>query len=95
MAGHPFTWESVYASRDTVAGDDWRLPRHLDLPVVQRALRETREGRAMAQFARFLVAEVDSTDRAGGVTVYLLDARYARSGRDTWAVLSVRMDRRR
>ena len=95
MAGHPFTWESVYASRDTVAGDDWRLPRHLDLPVVQRALRETREGQAMAQFARFLVAEVDSTDRVGGVTVYLLDARYARSGRDTWAVLSVRMDRRR
>lgn len=80
----------MYASRDTVAGDDWRVARHLDLPVVQRALRETRAGRAMAQFARFLAAEVDATD--GRVTVYLRDARYARAGRNTWAVFSVRME---
>lgn len=90
VVGQPFTWAPVYASRDTVAGDDWRRARHLDLRVVQRALRDTREGRAMAQFARFLIAEVDST--GNGVTVYLLDARYARSSRETWGVRSVRME---
>jgi membrane-bound metal-dependent hydrolase YbcI (DUF457 family) len=90
--GWPFTWEPIYASRDTVAGDDWRLPRHLDVPAVQRALRDTREGRAMAQFARFLLAEVDSSGDA--VTVYLRDARYARVGRDGWAVVTVRLHSR-
>jgi membrane-bound metal-dependent hydrolase YbcI (DUF457 family) len=91
-AGWPFTWEPIYASRDTVAGHDWRLPRHLDAPAVQRALGDTREGRAMAQFARFLLADVDSS--GDGVTVYLRDARYARVGRDGWAVVSVRLDPR-
>ncbi len=81
--GQPFTWEAVYAGADTVAGDDWRLPRNLRSPAVARALRETREGRAMAQFARFLVAEVDSN------TIYLLDARYARAARDGWAVVRI------
>lgn len=91
--GRPFAWESVYASLDTVAGDDWRVARHLDIPVVQRALRDTREGRAMVQFARFLAADVDSTgDGRDSVIVYLRDVRYARAGRDGWAVLSVRMD---
>ena len=89
--GWPFTWEPIYASRDTVAGDDWRLARHLDAPAVQRALRETREGRAMAQFARFLVAEVDSS--GGDPTVYLRDARYARVGRNGWAVVRVSLIR--
>jgi membrane-bound metal-dependent hydrolase YbcI (DUF457 family) len=88
--GWPFTWESVYANADTVASDDWRLPRHLGAPAVTRALRETPEGRAMAQFARFLVAEVDSSD--GGVTVFLRDARYAREGRAGWGIVSVRME---
>jgi hypothetical protein len=83
----------MYASPDTVAGDGWRLPRHLDAPAVQRALRDTREGRAMAQFARFLVAEVDSS--GDSVTVYLRDARYARAGRGGWGVLPVRLDRGR
>ena len=94
--GWPFSWEPIYASADTVAGDDWRLPRHLDAPPVRRAVREPREGRAMAQFARFLVAEVDSSGGEGGadVTVYLRDARYARAGRNGWAVVSVRLDRR-
>jgi inner membrane protein len=87
-AGSPFTWEAIYANADTVAGDDWRLPHHLDVPAVQRALRDTREGRAMAQFARFLSADVDSS--GDGVTVYLRDARYARVGRDGWAVVTVR-----
>jgi len=89
--GRPFTWEPVYASLDTVASDDWRVPRHLRAPLVVRALRETPEGRAMALFARFLAADVDSTS-SGTVTVYLRDARYARAARDGWAVLSVRMD---
>jgi membrane-bound metal-dependent hydrolase YbcI (DUF457 family) len=94
-AGSPFTWEPIYASADTVAGggDDWRLPRHLDAPAVRRAVRETRQGRAMAQFARFLAAEVDSS--GDELTVYLRDARYARVGRDGWAVVRVRLDRRR
>jgi membrane-bound metal-dependent hydrolase YbcI (DUF457 family) len=84
--GRPFTWEAIYASRDTVASDHWLMPRHLDVPRVVRALRETSEGRAMALFARFLVAETDTT------TVYLWDARYARAVRVGWAVLSVRME---
>src|SRR5436190_8078945 len=92
--GWPFTWEPVYANADTVAGDDWRLARHLDAPIVVRVLRETPEGRAMGQFARFLAAEVDSTGGSGGgraATVYLRDARYARTGRYGWCVLSVRV----
>jgi len=93
--GRPFTWEPIYASPDTVAGNGWRLPRHLDAPVVQRAVRDTREGRAMAQFARFLVAEVDSSGGGADVTVYLRDARYARGGRGGWGVLAVTLDRRR
>jgi hypothetical protein len=47
----------------------------------------------MAQFARFLVAEVDSS--GDSVTVYLRDARYARAGRGGWGVLPVRLDRGR
>jgi len=91
--GRPFTWDPIYASLDTVAGNGWRLPRRLDAPPVQRALRDTREGRAMAQFARFLVAEVDSS--GNDVTVYLRDARYARAGRAGWGVVPVRLDRGR
>jgi hypothetical protein len=94
QAGSPFTWEPIYASRDSVAGDDWQMPRHLDLPIVQRALRETREGRAIAQFARFLVADVDSSATTG-VTVYLRDARYARTARAGWAVVRVTLNRDR
>lgn len=86
--GRPFTWEAMYASPDTVAGEDWRLPRHLRLPAVRRAISETPDGRAIAQFARFLAAEVDTTDTA----IYLRDARYARTRRDGWAVVRVRME---
>jgi membrane-bound metal-dependent hydrolase YbcI (DUF457 family) len=86
--GRPFTWEAVYASTDTVAGDDWQQPRHLRAPVVQRAITQTPEGRAMAQFARFLAAEVDTSDKA----IYLWDARYARGSRDGWAVVKIRME---
>lgn len=90
--GTPFRWDEAYASPDSVAGKDWQLPRHLDAPLVQRALRETRQGRAMAQFARLLVAEVDSSGR-DSVTIYLRDARYARAGRGGWGVLSVTLSR--
>jgi membrane-bound metal-dependent hydrolase YbcI (DUF457 family) len=83
--GHPFTWEPIYAGSDTVASDDWRVPRRLDDPRVQRALA-TPEGRAMALFARFLAADIE------GETVFLLDARYARSAREGWAVVGVRTD---
>jgi len=86
--GRPFAWEPVIAGRDTVAGPGWALPRHLDDPRVRAALA-TERGRAIASFARFLVAEVDST--GSGVTVYLRDARYARTSRGGWAVVVVRL----
>ena len=85
--GHPFTWEAIYASVDTVAGDDWSLPRHTDVPDVARALRDTRDGRAIAQFARFLAAEVDSS----AATIYIRDARYARASRNGWGVVRIRL----
>ena len=86
--GHPFTWEAIYASPDSVVAGDWRLPRHVRSPAVTRALTNTYDGRALAQFARFLTAEVDS---ANGM-IYLRDARYARVGRDGWAVTRIRME---
>ncbi len=92
--GWPFTWEPAYANADTVAGDDWALPRHLGALVVRRAVRETREGRAMAQFARFLAAEVDSSGNGSTVTVVLRDARYARAGRGGWGIMVVTLPRR-
>lgn len=85
--GTPFEWDPIYASRDTVAGPDWALPRHLDDPRVQRALRETVGGRALSGFARFLAAEVDSGPH--GVRVTLRDTRYARTGTSGWAVVTV------
>jgi membrane-bound metal-dependent hydrolase YbcI (DUF457 family) len=90
--GWPFTWEPIYANRDTVASDDWRIPRHVDVPVVREALRDTPEGRAMTLFARFLAADVDSSEME---LVYLRDVRYARRAREGWAVLSVRLNSRR
>ncbi len=87
--GRPFAWEPIYASADTVAGPDWAMPRHLDGVAVRRAIRDTPEGRAMAKFARFLAAEVDSGGR--GLTVYLRDARYERMARRGWGVIAVRL----
>lgn len=86
--GRPFTWEAIYASGDTVAGADWALPRHLREPAVARALRETPDGRAMAQFARVLTAELDTAEQ----TIYLRDARYARVERGGWGVVRVRLE---
>lgn len=92
-AGWPFRWEAMYASPDTVVGEGWRLARNLDVPAVQRAIRETPEGRAMARFARFLVADVDSVHRGrSGPRVFLRDARYARADRDSWAAVTVSLD---
>jgi membrane-bound metal-dependent hydrolase YbcI (DUF457 family) len=89
--GQPFKWEAIYADSDTVAGERWRLPRQLREQPVARALDQTVDGRAMQQFARFLTAEVDTTNR----TIYLRDARYARAGRSGWGVLAVRMEQTR
>lgn len=90
QVGRPFTWEHVYADADSVASADWRVARHLGAPAAARAARETREGRAMAQFARFLTADVDSS--GAGLTVYLRDARYARAGRGGWGVVRVKLE---
>ncbi len=87
--GRPFEWQPIYASSDTAAGRGWAVARQLDRPAVQQAIRDTPEGRAMAKFARFLVAEVDSA--GPGLTVYLRDARYERMARHGWGVVAVRL----
>lgn len=85
--GTPFRWQAIYASRDSVAGPTWTVPRHLDDGRVQTALRQTEAGRAMGGFARFLAAEVDSTPF--GVVVRLRDVRYARTATSGWGVVTV------
>src|SRR5207247_336834 len=60
QVGRPFHWEPVWASPDSIAGPGWAVPRHLDTPAVRQALATPR-GRALAQFARFLAADVDSS----------------------------------
>ncbi|HJS43277.1 MAG TPA: metal-dependent hydrolase [Gemmatimonadales bacterium] len=86
--GRPFTWVAMHASADTVATGDWLAARHLRLPAVRRAIETTAEGRAMAEFARFLTAHVDSASK----TIYLWDARFARTGREEWAALRVKLE---
>jgi membrane-bound metal-dependent hydrolase YbcI (DUF457 family) len=76
IVGRPFRWEMLAASRDSVAGPGWTVPRRLDDPLVRGAL-ETPSGRAIAQFARFLVATVDSS--GGDRRVTLWDARFQRT----------------
>ena len=44
------------------------------------------DGRAIAQFARFLTARVDGKDS----TVYLWDSRYARGPAGGWAAVTIR-----
>jgi inner membrane protein len=87
LAGRPFAWEPMFAGRDTVAGTRWALPRHLEHPVVRRALRETRDGRDIARFARFLAASVDSSSTPP--RVLLQDLRYTRAGGNGWATVTV------
>jgi hypothetical protein len=85
--GHPFAWEPVVASRDSVAGPRWVLLRRLDDPRVRHVQRETAAGRALSEFARFLTATVDSGP--AGVVVTLRDARYARPPATGWGVVTV------
>ena len=95
--GRPFRWELVTASPDSVAGPGWTVPRHLDDAAVRRALATPR-GRAIAQFARFLAAEVDSSGGQGEVRVLLRDARYhpdADGARGGWAAVEVSVGRGR
>jgi len=88
VVGRPFHWEPICASRDSVAGRTWAAARHLSHPAVVQALA-TRDGRALARFARFLTADVDSSD--GGERVLLRDARYAPLGPRGFAAVEVRL----
>jgi hypothetical protein len=85
--GYPFTWTTIVASPDTVAGAGWAWPRHLADPAVREALRISPRARALAGFARFLAAEVDSGSRP--ILVTLRDVRYARAPSGGWAVVTV------
>jgi inner membrane protein len=90
IVGRPLQWECLAASADSVAGPTWTLARHLDHPAVRAALA-TPQGHAIAQFARLLAAQVDSS--GGGVRVSLWDVRYHRPGSGTpgWAAVQVRV----
>jgi membrane-bound metal-dependent hydrolase YbcI (DUF457 family) len=90
IVGQPFRWEALSASPDSVAGRGWAVARHLDHPAVRTSLI-TPQGRAIAQFARFLAAAVDSSN--GAVRVSLWDVRYHApgSGGDGWATVQVRL----
>ncbi len=90
ILGRPFRWEAVSASPDSVAGQGWVVARHLDHRAVRAALL-TPQGRAIAQFARFLAAAADSS--SGGVRVSLWDVRYhgPGSGAAGWANVQVRL----
>jgi membrane-bound metal-dependent hydrolase YbcI (DUF457 family) len=85
--GYPFTWTTLLASADSVAGTTWTVPRHLEDPAVREALRISAPARALQGFARFLAAEVDSTSRPARVT--LRDVRYALPPSGGWAVVTV------
>ena len=76
IVGRPFRWERLAASTDSVAGPGWAVPRRLDDPAVRAALT-TPSGRAIDQFARFLVATIDSS--GGDRRVTLWDARFHRA----------------
>ena len=84
--GQPFRWEAIYASADTVVAEDWQVPRNLTAPAVVRAMRDTPEGHAIAQFARFLTARIEPTDS----TVLLWDSRYARGATGGWAAVRIK-----
>lgn len=84
--GTPFQWDPIYASRDTVAGPDWAVPRQLADPRVQIAMR-TPQGEAIADWARFLAAEIDPSPQ--GTVVVLRDLRYTRPPYRGWAVVSI------
>lgn len=85
--GYPFTWTTLIASADSVAGTTWTMPRHLEDPAVREALRIAAPARALRGFARFLAAEVDSSSHPTRVT--LRDVRYALPPSGGWAVVTV------
>ncbi len=85
--GYPFTWTTLVASPDSVAGATWVVPRHLEDPAVREALRISAPARALEGFARFLAAEVDSSGHPTRVT--LRDVRYALPPSGGWAVVTV------
>jgi inner membrane protein len=85
--GYPFTWTTVIASADSVAGTTWTVPRHLEDPAVGEALRVSAPARALAGFARLLAAEVDSSSHPTRVS--LRDVRYALPPSGGWAVVTV------
>lgn len=85
--GYPFTWTTLIASADSVAGTTWTVPRHLADPAVREALRISAPARALVGFARFLAAEVDSSSHPTRVT--LRDVRYALPPSGGWAVVTV------
>ena len=87
IPGRPFHWNRLLAGPDTVAGAGWAVARHLDAPLVQRALLETDGGRAIQTFARFLAADVDSSVHPP--VVYLRDVRYAPPRSAGWASVTV------
>lgn len=84
--GFPFSWDPVMASADSVAGPGWSAPRHLQLPVVQRALR-TPAGAAVWAFDRFVTADVDSTRQPP--VVYLRETRRPPVGRRGFGVVAL------
>jgi len=84
--GFPFSWDPVMASADTVAGPGWSAARHLDQPVVRRAMA-TPEGAAILAFDRFVTAEVDSTRRPP--IVYLRETRRAPAGRRGFGIVAL------
>ena len=85
--GYPFTWTTLLASDDSVASAEWTVARHLADPAVREALRISPPARALAGFARFLAADVDSSSHPARVT--LRDVRYAPPPSDGWAVVTV------
>lgn len=85
--GSPFTWTTIIASRDTVAGATWAWPRHLGDSAVREALHISPPARSLAGFARFLAADVDSVSHPTVVT--LRDVRYAPTASSGWAVVTV------
>ena len=85
--GYPFTWTTLLASDDSIAGAGWTVARHLADPAVREALRISAPARALEGFARFLAAEVDSSSRPTRVT--LRDVRYALPPSSGWAVVTV------
>src|ERR1041384_2356205 len=71
---------------DTGAGPDGAVPRQLADPRVQIAMR-TPQGEAIADWARFLAAEIDPSPQ--GTVVVLRDLRYTRPPYRGWAVVSI------